>query len=867
MSGVIGHILVLFGFVACALAGYAYLRAARTGDAEWKRIGRVAWIGMTASLVAAAAILMVLLLTHQFQYAYVYQQTSRALPTHFLVSSFWAGQEGSFLLWILLMSALGLALMRLRRAWEAPVMTILAGSQWFLTSMIAGLQLGPLRVGASPFATLADKFPDAPMLQIPGFLPADGSGLNDLLQNYWMVIHPPTLFMGFTLMAVPFAFAIAALWKRRYVEWIPQALPWALAATAVLGVGIAMGGYWAYETLSFGGYWAWDPVENSSLVPWLTGIAAVHAMIIRKKSGRAHKSTFLLCILSYMLVIYSTFLTRSGILGDVSVHSFVDLGMMNQLLVWILAMGAVGFGFFAVRYRELPAPDREPNVLSREFMTFCGAMLLACLAAVVTVGTSSPILGKLFREAPSTVPIEFYNKWSLPLSILIVFLAGLGQLFWWNRMNIEQANRVLLKPILGAVVSTVAVLIFTPFAAATVQRPDVSAAGGVPEAAQAGFGLIEGIRGFGEVYGTGIMLLLLVFMAFFALYGNGMVLWKIGRGNPRMAGGATAHVGFAIMALAIVASSGFSKPIDVLRGAPLTDRSDTFVLERGQTRSVGGYLVTWSGRERTARNRPVYVLDFVDSNGRAFTVRPVVYKSTQAQWIQHPDHEMYLDKDIFVAVSPSAMYETDEETEDPAAKQGELTISRGDSTVVGGDAFAIRFVNYQTNIPDLPDSTEIGVAALLDVTNLETGETRRLSPVYLIMQDRTQQYIQNRVNDWDLTVTFTGMNVDNGSIRLFLEGVAVSPEEWIVVQAWEKPFINFLWLGFLLLTGGFGLAVWRRYADHRYSARREKRLTASDAASDPVPGPASDPVADSSSDPASGPASDLSSDPSSDPTA
>ena len=834
MSGVIGHILVLFGFVGCALAAYAYFQAARTGHAEWRRIGRIAWWGMAASLAGAAAILMTLLLTHQFQYAYAYQQTSRSLPVHFLVSSFWAGQEGSFLLWILLMSALGLALMRLRRGWEAPVMTILAGSQWFLLSMIAGLQLGPLRVGASPFATLADKFPDAPMLQIPGFIPADGSGLNDLLQNYWMVIHPPVLFAGFTLMAVPFAFAVAGLWKRRYVEWIPQALPWALGATAVLGVGIAMGGYWAYETLSFGGYWAWDPVENSSLTPWLTGIAAVHAMIIRKKSGRGHKSTFLLCILSYMLVIYSTFLTRSGILGDVSVHSFVDLGMMNQLLLWISGMGVVGFGLFAYRYREMPAPDREPHVLSREFMTFCGAMLLACLAAVVTVGTSSPILGKLFREAPSTVPIDFYNKWSLPLSILIVFLAGLGQLFWWNRMGVEQVNRVLLKPIVGAVVSTVAVLVFTPFAAETVRRPDVSAAGATPDAAQAGFGLLEGAQRFGEIYGTGILLLLLVFMAFFALYGNGMVLWKIGRGNPRMAGGAAAHVGFAIMALAIVASSGFSKPIGVPRGAPLTDRTDTFVLERGQTRSVGGYVVTWSGRERTAQNRPAYVLDFVDPNGRAFTVKPVVYKSDQAQWIQHPDHEMYPDKDVFVSVSPSAMYEDSEEPEEPAEKQGELTLSRGDSTVVGDDAFAIRFVDYQTNIPDLPDSTEIGVAALLDVTNLETLETRRLSPVYLIMQDRTQQYIQNRVSDWGLTITFTGMNVDNGSIRLFLEGVAVDSDEWIVVQAYEKPFINFLWFGFLLLTGGFGIAAYRRYADNRHSAQRAKRRADGDDGNGPA---------------------------------
>src|SRR5690606_22657907 len=232
------------------------------------------------------------------------------------------------------------------------------------------------------------------------------------------------------------------LWKRRYTEWVKPALPWTITGVMVLGVGIMMGGYWAYETLSFGGYWAWDPVENSSLVPWLISVAAIHCMIIQRKSGRGHKAALFLNLLAFMLVIYSTFLTRSGILGDVSVHSFVDLGMMNQLLVWILAMAVVGFGLFAVRYRELPTPREEPHLLSREFMIFAGAMLLCAVAAVVTVGTSSPILGKMFREAPSTVPIDFYNRWTLPLAIGFVFLVGLGQLFWWNKMSLENANRV-----------------------------------------------------------------------------------------------------------------------------------------------------------------------------------------------------------------------------------------------------------------------------------------------------------------------------------------------------------------------------------------------------------------------------------------
>jgi len=818
MLGAVGHLLILIAFVACGLAGAAYFQAARTEAADWRHIGRAAWGVVLAGTLGASAILMILLVTHQFQYAYVYQQTSEALPLHFLISSFWAGQEGSFLLWILMMGVLGGVLIKTARAWEAPVMSVVALSQLFLISMVVGLKLGPLELGASPFTTLAEAFPDAPMLQVPGFVPADGSGLNDLLQNYWMVIHPPTLFVGFTMMVVPFAYAVSGLWKRQYTSWVRPALPWALLATAVLGVGIALGGYWAYETLSFGGYWAWDPVENSSLVPWLIGIAGVHAMIIQKKSGRGHKSALFFSVLAYMLVIYSTFLTRSGILGDVSVHSFVDLGMMNQLLLWILTVAGVGFGLFAYRYRDLPVPDDEPNMLSREFMIFCGATLLAATALVITVGTSSPILGRLFREAPSTVPISFYDKWTLPLSIFLVFLAGLGQLFWWNRMNVENVNRVLMKPLALSVASTIAVLIFTPFVEETVRASAVPSAGAAAVAA----GFLGGLEQFWATYGIGLQMLLLVFVAFFALFGNGTVLWRVGRGNPRMAGGALAHVGFAIMILGIIASSGFSRSVASGGGVQIGDSRDNFVLSRGETRTVGGYRVTYSGQERTERNRPVYVLDFVDPGGRSFTLRPVVYRSDQEQWIQHPDHEIYPDKDIFVAVSPSAMFESTTDAESSDERQGELTISRGDSAVIGNDEFEIEFVDYRTDLdPELvPDSAEIAVAAVLDVTYLGTGETRRLSPVYLIMQDRSQQYVQNRLEDWDLTVTFTGMNVDTGSINLFIEGVRVAPEDWLVVQAYEKPFINVMWLGFLLLTAGFGMSTYRRFSDYRFSARR-----------------------------------------------
>ena len=163
-------------------------------------------------------------------------------------------------------------------------------------------------------------------------MPSDGQGLNPLLQNPWMTIHPPIMFLGYAATAVPFAFAMAALWERRYDEWTKASMPWALVTVVTLGCAILLGGYWAYVTLGWGGYWGWDPVENSSLVPWLASAALVHGMLLQRARGRFRKLNFSLAILAYVLVVYATFLTRSGVLADFSVHSFVDLGITGWLV-------------------------------------------------------------------------------------------------------------------------------------------------------------------------------------------------------------------------------------------------------------------------------------------------------------------------------------------------------------------------------------------------------------------------------------------------------------------------------------------------------------------------------------------------------
>ena len=832
MVGPVGHVALVVAFVASlvALVSFALASRDRADAPGWARVGGWSWAAMSAGALVAAAMLWTGLFGGHYDLAYVYQQTSEAMPFHYQLSAFWAGQEGSLLLWALMTAAVGAVLLRwsardgggaavleARRLFAGPVLAVVALCQAFLLSMIVGLRLGPVAVGAGLFQPLAEKFPDAPLLQTPGFVPADGQGLNDLLQNPWMTIHPPMIFVGFTLLMVPFAFAVAGLWRRRYTQWVRPALPWALAGSGVLGVAIMMGGWWAYETLSFGGWWAWDPVENSSLVPWLFAVAGLHAMVVQKKTAGGHKAALWLTVLAFQLCIYSTFLTRSGILGDVSVHSFVDLGLYNQLLLWIGTIGALGFGLLVWRWRDLPAPATPPAALSRESLVFTGALLLAVTGGVIALGTSAPIFGQLFRDNPSAVPIAFYNTWTLPLGVGIAFLAGMGQLFWWRKMTVEDANRVLVRPVLATVASTVAVVVGTPFVQETV-NPGPGLGVETPRVASAEAGIVPGgVGDFLSTHGTSLLLLLLLFSAFFMLWGNLSVMLRVGRGNAKMVGGSLTHVGFGVLLLGIFASSVFNDPISDGDGTDIQGNRENVVVPLGRTVAADGYRWTYTGQDVNEDGRPVYLMDVVDREGRAFQTRNVVYKDGRDQWIQHPDVREGFARDLYVAVFPSAMSE-------PAEGGVETSLAPGDSVrlaTTGSDhAYTVRFVDYELDV-DLDaaglarDSVDLAVAARLEATNAATGETRTLYPVYAITTDGRQQYVQNRATDWGLGVAFVGMVVDEGSIRLLFDGAHLATEEWVVVQAYEKPFISLLWIGTGLVGLGFAVSFRRRLGEAR----------------------------------------------------
>ena len=337
--GMAGNIFLAFSFAGALLATISFYQAAKK-DAEpgWEQLGKLAFNVHSVSVVGIIATMFFLLTSHYFEYNYVWQHSNTIMPMRYILACFWEGQEGSFLLWTLWIVVLAQIFMRSAKSWLNSNMTVISSVQVFLASMLLGVYVLGFKIGSNPFILLREH-PD--MISLPFTKVADyaskidGKGLNPLLQNYWMIIHPPTLFLGFASTLIPFSYAISGFWKGRFNEWQKPALPWAYFGVMVLGTGILMGGIWAYEALSFGGFWAWDPVENASLVPWITLVGAAHLMLLTKVKVPPIKLSYVLVTITFIYVLYSTYLTRSGVLGDTSVHAFTSLGISLQLQIFL----------------------------------------------------------------------------------------------------------------------------------------------------------------------------------------------------------------------------------------------------------------------------------------------------------------------------------------------------------------------------------------------------------------------------------------------------------------------------------------------------------------------------------------------------
>lgn len=411
-----GGILILVSLMLSVAALIFFARG--SGKPGRSRIAaRRLYYGAGGCVLAAAGLLVAAFVAHRFEFAYVFNYSSRDLPLAYLIAGFWAGQEGSLLLWVLLLFLCGVAVIRSGDEDEGVILSIIAITQIFILFILSI---------HSPFRYVWQVSPEAFQ---PGVIPPDGSGLNPLLQDFWMVIHPPVLFAGYAAAVLPFAYAVAALVRGEYQSWAHRARGWVLLSTTTLGVGIFLGGYWAYKVLGWGGYWGWDPVENSSLIPWIVLLTLTHGLIVQRRKKALVKTNILLALSGFVLVLYATFLTRSGVLSDFSVHSFGDLGVSKHLLFFMLFYIIISLFLFIRKYRAISSEPLAESSLSWDTLIVYGMITLSAYAVLVLIGTSMPILSSVFSERPFSVQISYYNNMTIPLGILILVFIALAQIF------------------------------------------------------------------------------------------------------------------------------------------------------------------------------------------------------------------------------------------------------------------------------------------------------------------------------------------------------------------------------------------------------------------------------------------------------
>lgn len=842
--GIIGNLFIALSFSAAFLATVSYFMAGRNGliHTGWKRLGRIGFMLHSLGVLGIIGTLFYILLAHRFEYHYAWQHSSRDLPSQYVFAAFWEGQEGSFLLWTFWHVVIGNILIWRSREWEPRVMAIFSVVQVFLASMVIGAiidipGLVQYKIGSNPFILTREhpSMAGLPFLNNPDYLlKLDGRGLNPSLQNYWMTIHPPTLFFGFALTLVPYAYALAGIANKKYTEWFAPALPWTFVGIAVLGTGILMGGAWAYEALNFGGFWAWDPVENSSLVPWLTLVGGGHLMLIKKNKGTSLFVAFFLIIISFVLVLYSTFLTRSGVLGDASVHSFTDLGMTGQLLMYlfffmwlpvvliipsfqsrllysslslvllllgfylnfnstikilylVFGLGSLGLAGYLAN-RQFPQETQGESAFSREFFMFIGSLLLLISGLHLTFETSKPVINKLIGTNYAPGNIDTYNKVQAVLAILITIMMGVSQFLLYKKNILDVFwGKIMRSIIIAAGLTLLAGLIFKEF-----NNPQY---------------------------------ILLCFASGFTVIANADYIIRYLRKNLKMAGASLAHIGFGMIILGAVISAGHKKfisqnanRINLESLNPDFKNNENIMLHRGDTVPMYKYYLSYQG-DTLIGNVAHYRVDyFTLKNSRlekAFTLYPKLIMNERMGNSPEPATKHFIDKDIFTHVTyvDVEKLKRKKNNEQPQYSDPQhFTIQEKDT--VFGTRFYIVFEGLQAETPldetSQTDSLFIQLKGVFSVYNVRGQLLDQIYSQYEIRnnyvytkpgigEDTGLKIELERINPQDRTVEVNMSELKGGKMN-----------DFIIMQAIIFPGINILWAGCVLMVLGIFLAVYYR---------------------------------------------------------
>ena len=543
-------LVVTLGLSLYALVAGA--AAARLGRRRLALSAQNALVASFAATLVASAVLLAALLRHDFSFTYVARTTSEALPTGYTISAFWGGQEGSLLLWLLVLTGFGAAAVRLNRDWARSlvvwVVPVFAGVSVFFSFLLVAV--------ASPFATQA--------------APHDGAGMTPSLQNPYMLAHPPLLYLGYVGLTVPFAFALGALLSGQLDErWLVATRRFTLFAWTALGIGQLLGAHWAYVEVGWGGYYAWDPVENAALMPWLAATAFLHSVMIQERRGMLRIWNVLLVILAFSLSLFGTFLTRSGVVN--SIHSFTQSSIGPWFLAFIAVTVAVSLGVVLWRLPKLRSPTKLESPVSREAAFLYNNLLLLALCLTILWGVLYPMVSEAVRGESIVLGRSYYDFFLRIFGLPLLLLMGIGPLIAWRKASLRSllttfrwptavalgAGVVLLALGAGSSVPGLVAYTFSAFVAATI--------------------VLEFARGTRARKALGAQTWPEAFASLVAR-------------NRRRYGGYVVHASIVLLAVGIAGSSAFDSVAEAK-------------LARGQSMAVGEYtLVYRSLEERQVSN-------------------------------------------------------------------------------------------------------------------------------------------------------------------------------------------------------------------------------------------------------------------------
>ncbi len=785
-----GLVAAVLAIISYALSNFLKSRSLNDGDVATRPpvmqiVGRVLFVVAALCVLGTAVVHSTLLLTHRFDINYVYRYSARGLPPGYLFATFWAGQEGSFLLWAFWTAVLGVVLtFTSGRRMEPRVMPVYGMVLGFLLVLLAA---------KSPFVPYAP----VSMLDPQTTTPTDGIGLNPLLENPWMVIHPPTLFLGFASLAVTFSFAVASLIFGDDDHWFRRTWPWALFSFAVLGFGIMLGGYWAYETLGWGGFWGWDPVENGPLVPWLGMTAFVHSVQVQRVRGSLKKTTLFLGMFPFVLALYETFLTRTGILDKFSNHSFSTLGgVANSIILYgMLTAVVLSVGLLIWRSGKI---KNESNALddasSRDFgMTLAIVTLVAC-AIITGVGMSAPLITQAGVDlhivaAQSSVQADFYNKANFPIAVILMLGMGIGPYLAWR-----QTTGGSLLPLVN--IYGVSVLLTLAF-------------------------FVAGKLLFGHL-DTWYSVVLFA-SCVFCVIANAMLLRylktpkdgvAVAGGSIRTAGGALAHIGAALLLLGVVFLVAWY-------------RSDDQTLVDGHSAQVENIpmTVTFNGTTSTLYDpKNAIKLDVLEGTGKGpqlhyVALMPVAVRDVEGQkkLLARPAivHRWWGDlyfalKDGPEQISPTPLIKT--------------SLAKGQTTTVG--PYTLQFQSFEVP-PDVAamvnrgESPEIfPVTAIIKVTSND-GKTQIVSPKFIqnridpIAETSPELSLPKGKDGFPWAIAFTGMNADSGSAQFYIRDAGAPPVTAYTIEISTRPMISLVWIGTVLIALGGLISMRRRMLENR----------------------------------------------------